>query len=72
MTRWGAACGAKCSQLASSNQCVWVPKTTAKYIAMLFEPPRQDYLTQTLRAIVTGHKQREIESLLPWNYAVKM
>jgi transposase len=30
------------------------------------------YLTHTLHAIVNGHKQREIESLLPWNYAVKV
>ena len=27
------------------------------------------YLTQTLRAIVNGHKQSQIDDLLPWNYA---
>ncbi|MDQ0318617.1 hypothetical protein QO002_000755 [Pararhizobium capsulatum DSM 1112] len=26
------------------------------------------YLTATLTAIVTGHKQSEIDGLLPWNY----
>ena len=30
------------------------------------------YLTQTLRAIVNGHKQSQIEDLLPWNYAAKV
>ncbi|WP_261317261.1 transposase domain-containing protein, partial [Rhizobium leguminosarum] len=28
------------------------------------------YLTATLTAIVNGHKQCQIEGLLPWNYAV--
>jgi transposase len=28
-------------------------------------------LTQTLQAIVNGHKQSQINDLLPWNYAVK-
>ena len=27
------------------------------------------YLTAILRAIVNGHKQSQIEDLLPWNYA---
>ena len=27
------------------------------------------YLTRTLEAIVNGHKQRDIDQLLPWNYA---
>ncbi|WP_160320247.1 transposase domain-containing protein, partial [Rhizobium ecuadorense] len=26
------------------------------------------YLTSTLTAIVNGHKQSQIEGLLPWNY----
>jgi len=26
------------------------------------------YMTSTLTAIVGGHKQRQIEQLLPWNY----
>jgi transposase len=30
------------------------------------------YLTQTLQAIVNGHKQSQINDLLPWNYAVKV
>lgn len=30
------------------------------------------YLTQTLRAIVNGHKQSRIADLLPWNYAAKV
>ena len=30
------------------------------------------YLTQTLRAIVNGHKQSQIEDPLPWNYAAKV
>ena len=30
------------------------------------------YLTATLRAIVNGHKQSQINDLLPWNYAVKV
>ena len=30
------------------------------------------YLTQTLRAIVNGHKQSQIDGLLPWNYAAKV
>ena len=30
------------------------------------------YLTQTLRAIVNGHKQSQIDDLLPWNYAAKV
>ena len=29
-------------------------------------------LTQTLRAIVNGHKQSQIEDLLPWNDAAKV
>lgn len=29
-------------------------------------------LTGTLTAIVNGHKQRQIEGLLPWNYAVAL
>jgi len=28
------------------------------------------YLTDILRAIVSGHKQSQIEQLLPWNYNV--
>ena len=28
------------------------------------------WLTTTLTAIVTGHKQSQIDDLLPWNYAV--
>ncbi|MDQ7072016.1 MAG: transposase domain-containing protein, partial [Rhodobacterales bacterium] len=31
------------------------------------EPPA--YLTATLSAIVHGHKQSQINDLLPWNYA---
>ncbi|KUJ83212.1 transposase [Ruegeria marisrubri] len=27
------------------------------------------WLTQTLTAVAQGHKQSEIESLLPWNYS---
>ncbi len=30
------------------------------------------YLTDTLTAIVNGHKQSEIDNLLPWNYAAKV
>ena len=30
------------------------------------------YLTQTLRAIINGHKQSQINDLLPWNYAAKV
>lgn len=30
------------------------------------------YLTNTRRAIVNGHKQSQIDDLLPWNYAVKV
>ena len=30
------------------------------------------YLTQTLQAIVNGHKQSQIDDLLPWNYAAKV
>ncbi len=28
------------------------------------------YLTRTLTAIVNGHKQQQIDELLPWNHAV--
>ena len=30
------------------------------------------YLTQTLQAIVNGHKQSQIDDLLPWNYTAKL
>ena len=30
------------------------------------------YLTSTLQAIVNGHKQSQIDDLLPWNYAAKV
>ncbi len=30
------------------------------------------YLTATLQAIVNGHKQSQIDALLPWNYAAKV
>ena len=30
------------------------------------------YLTVTLQAIVNGHKQSQINALLPWNYARKV
>ena len=30
------------------------------------------YLTATLLAIVNGHKQSQIDDLLPWNYAAKV
>ena len=30
------------------------------------------YLTATLAAIVNGHKQSQIDDLLPWNYAAKV
>ena len=30
------------------------------------------YLTATLQAIVNGHKQSQIDDLLPWNYAAKV
>ena len=30
------------------------------------------YLTATLQAIVNGHKQSQIDALLPWNYAHKV
>lgn len=30
------------------------------------------YITHTLRAIVGGHKQSQIDDLMPWNYAVKV
>ncbi|MGO7263408.1 transposase domain-containing protein [Rhizobium johnstonii] len=29
------------------------------------------YLTSTVNAIVSGHKQSRIEELLPWNYPVE-
>lgn len=29
----------------------------------------QDYLTRTLTAIVNGHRQSQIEELMPWNYS---
>jgi transposase len=29
-------------------------------------------LTQTLQAIVNGHKQSQINDLLPWNYTAKV
>ena len=32
----------------------------------------QAYLTATFKAIVTGHKQSQIELLLPWNYTAKI
>ena len=32
----------------------------------------QAWLTETLQAIVNGHKQSEIKQLLPWNYAVNV
>ena len=32
----------------------------------------QAYLTATLQAIVAGHKQSQIEQLLPWNYVAKV
>ena len=35
-----------------------------------FEP--HAYLTATLPAIVNGQKQRQIDALVPWNYARKM
>ncbi|MFJ1293565.1 transposase domain-containing protein, partial [Paracoccus yeei] len=28
------------------------------------------WLSATLTAIVQGHKQRRIDDLLPWNYAI--
>ena len=30
------------------------------------------YLTHTLSAIVNGHKQAQVDALLPWNYAAKV
>ena len=30
------------------------------------------WLASTLTAIVSGHKQRQIDDLLPWNYAAKV
>lgn len=30
------------------------------------------YLTQTQQAIINGHKQSQIDALLPWNYAAKV
>ena len=30
------------------------------------------WLARTLTAIVSGHKQRKINDLLPWNYAAKL
>ena len=30
------------------------------------------YLTSTLQAIVNGHKQSQIDDLLPWKYAAKV
>ncbi len=33
---------------------------------------RHAYLTQTLQAIVNGHKQSRIADLLHWNYAAKV
>ena len=30
------------------------------------------YLTATLKAIVAGHKQSQIEQLLPWNYIAEI
>ena len=40
------------------------------------QPGRRDrpgvYLTQTLQAIVNGHKQSQIDDLLPWNYNAKV
>ena len=30
------------------------------------------YLTATLRAIVNGHNQSQIDGLLPWNYTAKV
>ena len=33
---------------------------------------RDEYLTQTLQAIVNSHKQSQIDGLLPWNYAAKV
>lgn len=32
----------------------------------------QAYLTATLTAIVNGHKQKQIDELLPWNYPAKV
>jgi IS66 C-terminal element len=31
-----------------------------------------EWLTSTLTSIVNGHKQRQIDDLLPWNYAAKV
>ena len=45
-------------------------------IALLIETCKMNrvyphaWLTATLSAIVQGHKQRQIDDLLPWNYAV--
>jgi transposase len=30
------------------------------------------WLASTLKAIVSGHKQSQIDDLLPWNYAIKV
>lgn len=44
-------------------------------IASLVEPCKLNavdplaYLTATLTAIVTGHKQSQVDGLLPWNYS---
>ena len=32
----------------------------------------QDGLTQTLQAIVNGHKQSQIADLMPWNHAANV
>jgi hypothetical protein len=32
----------------------------------------QAWLSATLTAIVQGHKQSQIDNLLPWNYAAKV
>ena len=32
----------------------------------------QAYLTATLQAIVTGHRQSQIEQLLPWNFEAQI
>jgi hypothetical protein len=44
------------------------PEEGAIHLIKLNTVDPQAYLTATLTAIVNGHKQSQIDGLLPWNY----
>jgi len=41
-------------------------------IAKLNKIEPQAYLTKTLQAIINGHRQSQIELLLPWNHTAEI